>query len=128
MRIKDCALATSATGKRQWSHLGRRRHHLIDPRTQAPAETDVLSVTVAAQRTVLAEIFAKVALILGSEAGLSYLEDLPGVEGLVVRADAHVLYTPGFASLLDQVAPDGIELPPQTATLGHSAVATGEVN
>ena len=96
VQVKDRALATSTVCRRQWQHHGRRQHHLIDPRTQAPAETDVLSVSVTAQRTVLAEIFAKVALILGAEAGLAYLEQLPGVEGMLFTVDEQTLFTTGF--------------------------------
>jgi thiamine biosynthesis lipoprotein ApbE len=53
-------------------------------------------VSVTAQRTVLAEIFAKVALILGAEAGLGYLEQLPGVEGMLFTVDEQTLFTTGF--------------------------------
>jgi thiamine biosynthesis lipoprotein len=110
--ISDRGLATSSTQKRQWSHHGQRHHHLIDPRTQAPAGTDALSVTVVAQRAVLAEILAKVALVLGSSAGLDYLEQMPGAEGLIYTADACILYTTGMASMLDLLAPAGRTLQP----------------
>ncbi|HXV97352.1 MAG TPA: FAD:protein FMN transferase, partial [Anaerolineae bacterium] len=67
------ALATSTLAKRRWQYQGQLMHHLIDPRTGQPAQTDALSVSVVAERTVLAEIYAKVALILGAEQGLAYL-------------------------------------------------------
>jgi FAD:protein FMN transferase len=41
-------------------------HHLIDPRTQQPAKTDWLSVTVVAPDIMTAEVFAKALLIAGS--------------------------------------------------------------
>jgi thiamine biosynthesis lipoprotein len=42
------------------------QHHLIDPRTGQPAETDWLSVTVIAPSATVAEVFAKALLIAGS--------------------------------------------------------------
>ncbi len=75
-------------------------HHIIDPRSGEPAQTDVLSVSVVAARTVLAEIYAKVALILGAEQGLAYLQSLPDVEGLIYTADGRMLLTDKFNSLL----------------------------
>ncbi|MCB0112838.1 MAG: FAD:protein FMN transferase [Caldilineaceae bacterium] len=75
LRIANDAVATSSIGKRRWQRNGRTYHHLIDPRTQQPAETDLHSVTVLAPTTVEAEIAAKVALILGSADGVEYLKD-----------------------------------------------------
>ncbi len=60
------AVATSAVTKRRWVQAGLARHHLIDPRTRQPAETDWLSVTVLAPRAAVAEVFAKALLIAGS--------------------------------------------------------------
>jgi thiamine biosynthesis lipoprotein len=61
--LKDLGAATSGTTKRRW---GEGRHHLIDPRTGAPAVTDLIEVSVLAPTALEAEILAKTALILGS--------------------------------------------------------------
>jgi thiamine biosynthesis lipoprotein len=75
-------------------------NHLIDPRTNEPASTDALSVSVIAPRTVLAEIYAKVALILGAEQGLAYLQSLPDVDGMIYTQDERMLFTDAFYSVL----------------------------
>lgn len=106
--IDHAGLATSTTMKRRWTMDGQHRHHLIDPRTGQPAITDALSVTVVAPRTVTAELLAKVALLLGADAGLAYLTAVEGAEGLIYTADGRVLTTPGLASVLDAVEPTGI--------------------
>ncbi len=106
--IDHAGLATSTTMKRRWTVDGRSRHHLIDPRTGQPAITDALSVTVVAPRTVTAELLAKVALLLGADAGIDYLSGAAGVEGLIYTADGRVLTTPGLTAVLDAVEPDGI--------------------
>ena len=91
--VLNRGLATSTVMKRRWRKAGQLAHHLIDPRTGRPAQTDALSVTVLAPRTVLAEIYAKAALILGAEAGLAYLEQLPEVEGLIFTAAGRIVCT-----------------------------------
>jgi thiamine biosynthesis lipoprotein len=58
-------VATSAVTKRTWKQNEILRHHLIDPRTGEPAQTDWLSVTAIAPHTYEAEVFAKVLLIGG---------------------------------------------------------------
>lgn len=67
LHVKPGAVATSSTAKRQWKHNGHVRHHLIDPRSALPAETDWLSVTVWAEQAAEAEVYAKALLIAGSK-------------------------------------------------------------
>jgi thiamine biosynthesis lipoprotein len=66
LRVQPGAVATSSVTKRRWLQAERMQHHLIDPRTGQPAETDWLSVTVIAPRATVAEVFAKALLIAGS--------------------------------------------------------------
>ncbi len=66
LRLGPGAVATSSIMKRRWQQGDRVRHHLIDPRTSQPAETDWLSVTVMAPHAATAEVFAKALLIAGS--------------------------------------------------------------
>ncbi len=70
--ITDAALATSGTTRRRW---GQGLHHLIDPRSGAPASTDVESVSVAAGDALSAEIYAKAALLLGASHGRRFLRE-----------------------------------------------------
>ncbi len=49
-------------------------HHLIDPRTGLPAQTDLSEVSVLATTATDAEIYAKVALLLGARAAPRWLE------------------------------------------------------
>jgi thiamine biosynthesis lipoprotein len=67
LHVKPGAIATSSVIKRQWRHNGRLQHHLIDPRSGEPAQTEWLSVTVWAESATQAEVYAKVLLIAGSE-------------------------------------------------------------
>jgi thiamine biosynthesis lipoprotein len=46
--ISDEAVATSGDYLRQFTHAGRRYHHLLDPATGEPWQSDVHSVTVRA--------------------------------------------------------------------------------
>jgi len=87
LTLNNEAVATSSLIRRRWQHQGHMVHHLIDPRTGAPANTDLLSVTVIGPRLPAAEIHAKVALILGAEKGRAYLATQPDVAALLVATD-----------------------------------------
>ena len=78
------AVATSGKDYRHWTHGGSVQHHIIDPRSGLPAETDVLTATVIAPDAILAEAFAKAILISGSEAGLAWLDNDERLAGLLV--------------------------------------------
>ncbi len=87
-------LATSGTSVHRWQRHGLVTHHLIDPQTGRPAETDVLQATVLADTAARAEAAAKAVVILGSERGAASL-DRPGIRaGIVLTTDGRVLATP----------------------------------
>ena len=79
-------LGTSGITVQSWAHGERRAHHLIDPRTGQPAETDLWQVTVLAASARLAEMYAKTAVILGRERGTVFLDDAP-VAGAILLTD-----------------------------------------
>ena len=89
--IKRGTVATSGRDYRRWRQGGAWQHHILDPRTGRPANTDVLSATVIAPTAVEAEAGAKAALILGSRQGLAWLDARPTLAGLVVLDDGQML-------------------------------------
>jgi thiamine biosynthesis lipoprotein len=98
VRLRDQAIATSSVATRAWVRGSRRFHHIIDPRTGAPAETDVVSASVIARRAVEADVFAKTAVILGSFEGIEFLAGR-GVDGYLVLDDGTSVETPGWPSI-----------------------------
>lgn len=73
LRLANAAIATSTTTRRCWNRGGHWLHHIIDPRTGAPAAGDLVQVSVVAPTAVAADVHAKTALILGRDAGLRWL-------------------------------------------------------
>jgi len=62
------AVATSSTVRRAWRRGGVRLHHIVDPRTAAPAASVWRSATVAAATCTEANTASTAAVILGHEA------------------------------------------------------------
>lgn len=83
-------VATSGRDYRRWRRDGAPQHHIIDPRTGAPADTDVLRATVIAPDAVAAETAAKCALILGSAAGLAWIDARPELAGQLILDDGSI--------------------------------------
>jgi thiamine biosynthesis lipoprotein len=93
-------VATSGRSYRRWEQGGQPRHHLIDPRSGRPAETDVLAATVVAPGALEAEIAAKVVLILGSRLGMDWLQTRPRLAGILALEDGQVLTSPSLRAYL----------------------------
>jgi thiamine biosynthesis lipoprotein len=85
--LRSAGVATSGTDYRRWKSGGAPMHHLIDPRTGAPSNSDVVSATIVAPSLELAEAAAKVAILLGSQEGLAWIERRPELAGLLVLAN-----------------------------------------
>jgi len=98
------AVATSGRDYRRWVRDGIEQHHIIDPRTGRPAQTNVLSATIVAPDGPMAEMAAKVALILGSRAGMAWLDARPTLAGLLVLADGRILRSRRIDAYLDRTA------------------------
>lgn len=93
-------IATSGIDYRRWQQAGKWQHHIIDPRSMQPVETDVLSVTVVASDLSTAEAAAKTTLILGSQAGVRWLEAQAGCAGMLALGNGTRLYSRGIQSYL----------------------------
>ncbi len=88
-----CGVATSATDRRRWTQGNILRHHIIDPHTGLPAESDVVSATIVAPTAIEAETAAKSVLIRGSAEGLTWLESKSDLAGLIILESGKILYS-----------------------------------
>lgn len=84
VRVRDRAIATSAANRRRWRVARAMRHHLVDPRTQHSAATDLLQVTILAPTAELADVLAKTVFVLGAEAGQDLIAGWKDVGAILV--------------------------------------------
>ena len=79
------ALATSGRDSRRWRRGRRELHHLIDPATGVPSESDLLRVTAVAHDAVAAEVAAKALFLAGTDAACEEADRLQIPAVLVTR-------------------------------------------
>jgi FAD:protein FMN transferase len=87
--LTDLGCATSSVRLRHWQVDGRPVHHLVDPRTGAPADTGLLAVTVVGPDVARAEVWSK-ALFLAGRGQVRRLADERGIAALLVDTDGVV--------------------------------------
>jgi thiamine biosynthesis lipoprotein len=72
-RLFTGALVMSTVAIRRWRRGGQEHHHIIDPRTGRPTDSDVVAVAVADASAARGEALAKAAIIAGSTEGVALL-------------------------------------------------------
>ncbi|MGA9532462.1 MAG: FAD:protein FMN transferase, partial [Anaerolineales bacterium] len=100
VRLETGFVATSGQDYRRWRTERGWAHHILDPRTGKPADTNVMSATAVAPSYLQAEAAAKGALILGEESGLAWLREQDELEGLLILTDGRKLSTAGMDHFL----------------------------
>jgi FAD:protein FMN transferase len=78
-------------------------HHLIDPRTGQPSETDLVGAVVTGVNAWLSEVVAKSAILLGSTAGLALLIRSE-LDGWLLHSDGAVTATTAVEKDLEILA------------------------
>jgi thiamine biosynthesis lipoprotein len=88
--VDDSGLCTSTALKRRWTNPdGTTGHHVLDPRTGAPARVDIASITVTAPDGWLAEALTTAAMLAGPEEGRAMLDRYPAT-AIVVHLDGRL--------------------------------------
>ena len=95
MPCSDKTVVTSGTYERYFQQDGVKYHHILDPKTGYPVETDVLSVTIISDRGNSADCdgLSTTCLALGMEKGLELVNSMDGFEAIFVGTDGNVEMT-----------------------------------
>ena len=96
LHIPSGAVATSSIMKRAWSQGEQVRHHLIDPRTGEPAQTDWLSVTVISPSVITADVYAKAILIAGEKELPNLLNEKQDLTFIAVDSEGKLSGSPNY--------------------------------
>ena len=92
--VRDGGLASSSIRARRWRRGGSELHHLIDPRTAAPSQGTLRTVSVTARTCTLANTASTAAIILGVDAA-AWLE-ARGLPARLVARDGTIQYVGGW--------------------------------
>lgn len=101
--LTDAFVSTSGSYEKAFSYNGRTYHHILNPVTGMPAESDLVSVTVVAKSGVLSDLLSTACFLVGSERAFS-LASLYGATVVAVTKEGELLvdeelkdvFVPGF--------------------------------
>jgi thiamine biosynthesis lipoprotein len=95
--VEGQTVVTSGDYQRYYTDSqGKRRHHILDPITGYPAESGLISVSIVADRSVVADALSTILFVAGMEKGLGFLKRFPHTEAIFVDSDLRVYVTQGL--------------------------------
>lgn len=98
--LEDRAISTSGDYQRFFFQNGKRYHHILDPETGYPAESDLISVTVIAHEGYVADGLSTAVFVLGAKKGLELINTM-GIDAVLVDANRKVLVTENLKDKID---------------------------
>lgn len=96
LSVSDKAVVTSGVYQRYFRIDDQLYHHIFDPNTGYPAQTDLYSATILCDSAVRADALSTICILLGSERAIMLLQTLDDVDAVLIRSDGQVLVTSGF--------------------------------
>lgn len=93
--VKNSSLATSGDYEQFFVKNGIRYSHTINPKTGLPV-SGIKSVSVISPSAELSDALATAVFVMGKDVGLNLIEQLPGIESLLIDEHNKVFYSSGI--------------------------------
>ncbi|GHU65711.1 thiamine biosynthesis lipoprotein ApbE [Clostridia bacterium] len=91
-------IVTAGVYERSFELDGLLYHHILDPRTGFPVQTDVLSAAIIADSGVWADAYSTICVLLGSSKALEFIESKEGAECILALEDGSILTSSGIGT------------------------------
>jgi thiamine biosynthesis lipoprotein len=102
LELEDKFVISSGDYERYFERDGKRYHHIFDPRTGKPAESDLVSVTVISDSGARGDAYSTALYIMGEEKALSFWRENGNFELVLVCRDGRVVLTEGVSDCFEE--------------------------
>lgn len=99
IKLSDKAVSTSGAYERFFSNSGKKYHHIINPQTGYPSESDLISATIIADSSVETDALSTAAFILGLDKGLKLVKERKGTQAVFIKEDGSIYATEGLREI-----------------------------
>lgn len=99
--VENKSVVTSGIYERYFEENGKKFHHILDTRTGYPAENELLSVSIIAPESMLADALSTSTFLLGTEKGMKLIEDMDGTEAIFIDKNHEVRVSSGLKGCIN---------------------------
>lgn len=92
----DQSLVSSGDYERYFEQDGVRYHHILDPDTGFPSDTEVRQVSIVSPESVDGDALSTTLFLLGMDQGIALIESMEDVDAVFVTKDNKVVVTSGL--------------------------------
>jgi thiamine biosynthesis lipoprotein len=96
-------VVTSGDYERFFINQDIRYHHIFDAKLGKPSRTDIIGVSIITDNSMDADGLSTSVFVLGSQKGQKIIEDLEGVEAIIVTKELKIIMTEGAKEYLENV-------------------------
>lgn len=96
IKVLDQSIVTSGIYERYFKVNDKIYHHILDPQSGYPCETDVIGVTIRSDNSADGDALSTICLSLGLEEGLAFINQIDSASALFITKDNQLHYSKGF--------------------------------
>jgi thiamine biosynthesis lipoprotein len=101
VEASDKTIVTSGNYERYFEEDGKVYHHIIDPGTGYPADTDLLSVSIISDNSFDADALSTSIYIMGLREGMDFIEEMEDVEVMFITDELEVYLSSGLKNKIE---------------------------
>lgn len=90
--VQDLSVVSSGVYQRYFEENGAFYHHILNPKTGYPFDTDLLSATILSQQSVDGDALSTICMTLGLEKSLAFLQNFESVRAVFITKDYQIHY------------------------------------
>ncbi|MCI8373442.1 MAG: FAD:protein FMN transferase [Lachnospiraceae bacterium] len=94
VHVDNQCVVTSGVYERYFEKNGKVYHHILDPATGYPAETDLYSATIIADHSVDADILSTACLMMGKEKAEEFIKKYNGIRAVLITNTYEIIFIP----------------------------------
>ena len=94
--VDDQSVVSSGDYERYFVYNRKIYHHILNPKTGFPADTNIKQITIVTGNSQTADGLSTSVLLLGVEKGIHLIESLEGVEAILISKDHYIYFTDGL--------------------------------